>query len=57
MSQKLRILHLEDSPADVLLVADQFVQNGLVAEIQNVTNQEDFLSALETSRWDLVLVL
>ncbi len=55
MSSPLRILHLEDNPADALLVRDQFAQDELAAEVRNVSRREDFIQALEQGPWDLVL--
>jgi PAS domain S-box-containing protein len=54
-SPPLHILHLEDNPADALLVRDQFAQEELAADVCHVTNREDFIRALEGSHWDLVI--
>jgi len=51
----LRILHLEDNPADALLVRDQFAHDELAAEVRHVTDRSGFLQALDEERWDLVL--
>jgi PAS domain S-box-containing protein len=51
----LRILHLEDNPADALLVRDQLASEGLAAEVRHVTEREEFFQALEEGPWDLVL--
>jgi len=51
----LRILHLEDNPADALLVRDQFAQDELAAEVRHVTGRAEFLQALDEGGWDLVL--
>ena len=55
MNSPLRILHLEDNPADALLVCDQFAQDELAAEVRNVSRREEFVQALEEGPWDLVL--
>src|ERR1700722_10596935 len=55
MSQKIRILHLEDAPADALLVRDLFAEQGLVLESREVSRKAEFLEALQAGPWDLVL--
>ena len=55
MNSPLRILHLEDNPADALLVSDQFAQDELAAEVRNVSRRAEFVQALEEGPWDLVL--
>ena len=55
MNQPLRILHLEDNPADCLLVRDQFVQDGLAVEILTVDRRADFTKALAAGNWNLIL--
>jgi PAS domain S-box-containing protein len=55
MSQAIRILHLEDNPADALLVRDVFAEQGLTAVIQEVDCREKFLRAFNEEKWDLVL--
>ena len=55
MKSPLRILHLEDNPADALLVRDQFASDELAAELRNVSRREEFMQALEEGSWDLVL--
>jgi PAS domain S-box-containing protein len=55
MSQKIRILHLEDDPADALLVRDLFAEQALVLESREVSRKAEFLQALEAGPWDLVL--
>jgi PAS domain S-box-containing protein len=51
----LRILYLEDNPADALLVCDQFASDDLAAEVRHVATREEFTSALEEGGWDLVI--
>jgi PAS domain S-box-containing protein len=55
MNPPLRILHLEDNPADAVLVRDQLAQDELAAEVRNAANRAEFISALNESSWDLVL--
>ena len=55
MNPPLRILHLEDNPADVVLVRDQLAQDGLAAEITAVMRRAEFSRALAETKWDLVL--
>ncbi len=55
MNQALRILHLEDNPADALLVRDLFAEEGLAVEIQLVDSKEKFQHALRAEKWDLIL--
>src|SRR5215469_4297802 len=55
MNSPLRILHLEDNPADALLVRDQLAHDELAAELRHVNNREGFIHALDEGQWDLVL--
>ena len=55
MNPSLRILHLEDNPADALLVRDLLVHDGLSAEIHLVTSRADFLRAFPEKEWDVVI--
>jgi PAS domain S-box-containing protein len=55
MTQTLRILHLEDNPDDALLVRDQLAHEGLSAEIHHVANRGEFLAALTSAKWDLMI--
>ena len=55
MSQPIRILHLEDNPADALLVRDSFAEQGLAVEVKDVSSREEFLQAVQEEQWDLVL--
>jgi PAS domain S-box-containing protein len=55
MSHKIRILHLEDDPADALLVRDLFSQQGLIAESKSVAGKDEFLETLNGGPWDLVI--
>jgi len=51
----VRILHLEDNPADAMLVRDQFAHDELAADVRHVATREEFTAALYEGRWDLVL--
>jgi len=51
----MRIVHLEDDPADAELVREALVESGLAAEIACVDNREDFLAALLEAPPDLIL--
>jgi PAS domain S-box-containing protein len=55
MNQPLRILHLEDNPADSQLVRDQLAQEGVAAAVSLATGRAEFLALLEKGNWDLVL--
>jgi PAS domain S-box-containing protein len=55
MNQPLRILHLEDNPADSQLVRDQLAQEGGAAAISLATGRAEFLALLEKGSWDLIL--
>jgi len=55
MNSPLRILHLEDNPADAMLVRDQFENDELAAAVRHVTRREEFIQALAEANWDLVL--
>ena len=54
MKTPLRIVYLEDDPADVRLVRDTFNDDGLCPKLTAVDNREDFLAALEQCP-DLIL--
>jgi len=55
MNQPLRILHLEDNPADALLVQDQLAAENIAAEIRNVGRRAEFVVALASAAWDLII--
>ncbi|HTB83328.1 MAG TPA: PAS domain S-box protein [Candidatus Sulfotelmatobacter sp.] len=55
MSQTLRILHLEDNPADALLVRDLLEYEGVPAQIRHTRNRAEFLAALPAEKWDLMI--
>ena len=51
----LRILYLEDSPFDVLLVRRALIEAGLLAEIHAVDTPADYAAAVDTQQFDLIL--
>jgi PAS domain S-box-containing protein len=55
MNSPLRILHLEDNPADAMLVRDQLAEDELAAEVCHVCRREEFVQTLAAGPWDLVL--
>lgn len=55
MSQRLRILHLEDDPMDAELVYMALSAEGLDCEVQVVSRREEFRSAIERGGMDLIL--
>src|SRR5665213_1756129 len=55
MNQSLRILHIEDNPADALLVRDLLAHDGLAVEIRHAGNRAEFTRALPEGKWDLVI--
>ncbi len=55
MSQILRILHLEDNPADALLVRDLLEHDGLAVDICHVSLRDEFLQVLPTVKWDVFI--
>jgi signal transduction histidine kinase len=52
---KLRVLHLEDNANDVELVRSTLERGGIECDILAVSCASDYLSALERSRFDLIL--
>ena len=55
MNSPLRILHLEDNPDDVLLVRDLLQHDGIVADITHVVRRAEFVAAMESQTWDLII--
>ena len=51
----LRILHVEDDPLDRALVADTLRDSGLRCAISTVDRESDFVEALTTGTFDVVL--
>ena len=52
---ELRILHLEDDPADALLIERALETEGIVAQIHRVATRDAFISALSDGKYDLIL--
>ncbi len=55
MSQKIKILHLENDPGDSKLISQTLNRNGLVSQILVVETRGEFLSALEDFEPDIIL--
>jgi two-component system cell cycle sensor histidine kinase/response regulator CckA len=55
MSERLRILHLEDDPDYSRFVQDLLVQGGVTADVTLVTSRADFDAALAREKFDLIL--
>jgi len=55
MNQTLHILHLEDNPADALLVRDLLEHDDLKVELRHVGNRAEFLKALPERQWDVFI--
>ena len=55
MQSRVRILHLEDNPADGELVQALLAEDGLACEIVRVETRAEFADALDRQRFDLVV--
>ena len=55
MPRPLRILHVEDDPADAELIKHTFVTEGLAVDIALVSERADFVAALRQGACDLIL--
>jgi sigma-B regulation protein RsbU (phosphoserine phosphatase) len=55
MARTLRILHLEDNPADAELIREALRRSGLACEIQLATSYGEYLAALRQGTPDLIL--
>lgn len=55
MGEPLRVLCLEDDPADAELMAAVLIQDGFDAEFARVESEADFCNALATGTWDVIL--
>jgi signal transduction histidine kinase len=55
MKSPLRILHLEDSPADAELVQEALISGGIHCVTTRVQNRNEFIAALEAGELDLVM--
>jgi PAS domain S-box-containing protein len=54
MDRSLRILHLEDDPADAELIAATLAADGLVCHCTRVSSRAQFVEAIDAA-WDLIL--
>jgi len=54
-TQSLRVLMVEDSSADALLVLNELRRRGYALEHRIVATEAEFLAALETASWDVIL--
>ncbi|HEX9078153.1 MAG TPA: response regulator, partial [Desulfuromonadaceae bacterium] len=55
MKEALRILHLEDDPADAELVQAALAREGITCNVLLVATHADFVASLERGGIDLVL--
>jgi CheY-like chemotaxis protein len=55
MKSPLRILHLEDDPADAKLIQSTLEAEGIACETTCVQMRDDFVGALERGGFDLIL--
>ena len=55
MTERVRILHVEDNPHDAELVREVLLAEGVDCEIVRVDTGEQYVSALETGRFDLIV--
>ena len=55
MASPLRILHLEDNPADADLIRAALETDGIVADVDRVETQAEFVAALERRGADIIL--
>lgn len=55
MKQPIKILYLEDNPADVELVVATLESEGIVCEVKTASNRESFISSLEGGGFELIL--
>lgn len=55
MPERLRILHLEDSADDAELIRAALSRQGLASDIRVAASRDQFLDALNSTRFDLIL--
>ncbi len=55
MTSPLRVLHLEDNPADAELLQAALDTEGIVSHVTRVETRVDFLAALEQGGFDVIL--
>jgi len=53
--EKLRILMVEDSEDDALLIQRQIQKDGIEASFERVSSEDAFINALDTRSWDMIL--
>ena len=53
--EKIKILHLEDFPADAEIIANSLRKSGLLFEKRVVDNREDYIEALDEYKPDIIL--
>ena len=55
MKEKIKVLHLEDSPRDAEMIQNRLLAGGLACDILRVYNPEGFESALNGESFDVIL--
>ncbi len=55
MKTPIRILHLEDSEDDAIIIEDELRRGGFEPEIVRVDQKEPFQNALASEKWDIIL--
>ncbi len=55
MTDRLRILHLEDNLDDAGLIQQALKNDGLACDVEVITSSYKYLKALETGEYDLIL--
>jgi len=55
MKKTLRVLLVEDSETDALLILRRLNESGYEIQHVRVETQKDFIAALATQRWDVIL--
>src|SRR3989449_8490097 len=55
MKPPLRILHLEDNPADAELIQAILETEGIICDVTRVDTQADFFASIEHGGFDLIL--
>jgi two-component system cell cycle sensor histidine kinase/response regulator CckA len=51
----LRVLFVEDSPGDIALISDELNRHGFACQSMAVQSRSDFLAAVKTGGWDVIL--
>ncbi len=55
MQRRIRVLHLEDSPLDAELIRTKLEAEGLLCDVNWVTDKQTFESALDRESFDVIL--